>query len=279
MRTGLLLVAPILWAASFLVHAENIQDRWVTPEKSRWSGFISFDYTQNKYSANAYLSERIYSGTAIIRYALNKDSRLQAVISGYHSDDGDDYGSQGDFWNDTSLSWSENNVWNPTDSVTMSTELRAIFPTSRLSQRQDLEFSVRGGVRFSFDLSEYVKGLYIGNNIRLRKNFHEYESAGGQPMTEYQLSDLITMDYFFAKRFNFSAYIIVRQSWNYDGGDFYPDLIHGEEFGYQLSDNIDLALGMTNGITYYNQARGTNPIHDLIDLDKMNFYFVANYQF
>ncbi|BDY03798.1 hypothetical protein [Ferrimonas sp. YFM] len=273
------LVASILWIAPFLASAENIQDRWSDPEESRWSGFLSVDYTQNKYSAGAYLAERNYSATAIIRYSLNNDSRLQAVISGYHASDGDEYGSQGDFWSDTSLSWSRNNLWKPSKSSTLSGEVRLILPTSKFSRRQDLEFGVRGSLRVSFNLSDYVDGLYIGDSVRLRKNFHEYKTAGDQKLSEYQASNLFTIDYFFADRFNFSTYLISRYGWDYDGDNIYPDLIHGEELGYQLTDNIDIAIGMTNGITYYNQERGTDPIHDFVDLDKMNYYFVANYQF
>lgn len=279
MRIGLLLVTSIFWMTSFLAHAENIQDRWSALEKSRWSGFISLDYSQNKYKSDTYLADRSYSGTAIIRYALSKDSRLQGVFSGYYTNDGDTYGEQGSFWNDSSLSWSKNNVWKPHKNIKMSTELRAILPTSERSQRQDLELGLRGGMRFSFNLSQYLDGLYLGNSIRLRKNFHEYKSAGGQRLSEYQLSNVFTLDYFFAPRFNFSTYVIARKSWDYNGNGQYPDLIHGEEFGYHLAENLDLALGMTNGITYYNNERGTDPIHDLIDLDKVNFYFVANYQF
>ena len=251
----------------------------ITLKTAAGPGVLSVDYSRNRHDDSSSLADRSYSGTGIVRYSLTDRSRLSAIVSGYRALDGDSYGSQGYFWNDSILSWAMNDLWDLGDSIMVSSDLRAILPTSRDSRQRDLNLGVRAGIGFSFDLSDYIKGLHISDSLRLRKNFYQYKTAGNVVLSEYQLSNQLSVDYFFAKRFSFNAYLISRKSWSYGGTAFDPDLIHGEELGYQLTDDVDIALGMTNGITYYNPEQGINPIHDLIDLDKMNFYLAVNYQF
>jgi hypothetical protein len=46
-----------------------------------------------------------------------------------------------------------------------------------------------------------------------------------------------------------------------------------------MTESISMSVGMTNSVGYYNPDKGQNPLNDLIDLKKMTYYAVVNYQF
>jgi hypothetical protein len=274
-------VLPILLLATpSLALANNLQDEWAEgDEKSAWSGYLSADYSRNGYEDSAYLANRSASATGVLRYAVTEKSRLQLVVSGYHQQDGDVYGTRGQFWNDTSLSWARNGLFNPTEGSSVSGEIRAIFPTSESSKRNDLQFGTRVKLRWSAAFDEWLEGLTLSNTVLLRKNFHEYKTAGGHQLIEYRLSNQFSVDYAFADDFYFNIFLMPRQSWNYHGNSLDPTILHGEEIGYQMTESISMSVGMTNSVGYYNPDKGQNPLNDLIDLKKMTYYAVVNYQF
>ncbi|MFA0070657.1 hypothetical protein AB4344_22965, partial [Vibrio breoganii] len=80
-----------------------------------------------------------------------------------------------------------------------------------------------------------IEGLSLSNTLLLRKNFHEYKTAGGNQLIEYQLSSQFPLDYVFAEDFYFNIFVMPRQSWDYNGNTFDPTLLHGEEVGYQIT--------------------------------------------
>lgn len=273
------LLPAMLLVAPFCVSANDLQDSWSDDESSRWSGYISADYSRNGYRDGATNANRSASATGVIRYAFEDNSRLQLVVSGYHQQDGDVYGTKGQFWNDTSIGYARNGLFNPTEGSTVSGEVRAILPTSKTSRRNDLKLGTRLKLRWSAAFDEWLEGLSLSNTLLLRKNFHEYKTAGGYQLIEYRLSNQFSVDYVFAKDFYFNIYLMPRQSWDYNGNTFDPDMMHGEEIGYQFNEDISLAVGMTNGISYYDPEKGSSPINDLIDLKKTTYYALVSYQF
>lgn len=270
--------------ASMSTHAEDIQDRWIEKEKSRWSSVVSVDYSWTDYDreflvSDRALTNRTLSGYGIVRYSLDKDTRLQAVLSGYHAYDNGPLGLRGDLINDMWLSYSRNNLWKPTDNFKMSGEARIAVPLSKSSERNDLQTAIRLGLRFSLDLSDTIEGLYISDYIRVRKNFHEYKTAGEQWLQEYQITNILAADYYFAGNWSLSANVMYRQGWDYDSRQPAATVLHSEQIGYQISDQMDVALGLTNSASYYTPERGPNPLDALSDFDKSTFYFAINYLF
>lgn len=264
--------------------AEDIQDRWTKKEKSKWSSILSVDYSWTKYDEKSLLSDRALtnrtlSGYGIIRYSIDSDTRVQAIISGYHAYDNGPLGLRGDLINDMWLSYSKNNLWTPTKNFKMSGEARIAIPLSKRSEREDLKTAVRIGLRFSLDLSDYVEGLYISDYIRARKNFHKYKTAGEQRLIEHQLSNIFAIDYYFADKWSVSTNILYRQGWNYHNGQPAASILHSGQIGYQIKKDMDIALGLTNSATYYSPEQGPDPLDSLTDIDKSTFYFTINYLF
>ncbi len=279
MRNKYLLLT-LLLAIPTLVSANDLQDEWQEKkEEDPWSGYLSADYSRNGYEDSAAHANRSASATAVVRYAVTDTSRLQLVVSGYHQQDGDSYGSQGQFWNDTSIAWGRNGLFTPTADSSVSGEARLILPTSKSSRRHDLNLGVRLKLRWYVPLDSWADGLALSNTLLLRKNFHEYKTAGGFQLIEYRVSNQLSLDYSFTDDLYFNIYLMPRQSWDYHGHTFDPNLLHGEEIGYLLTDNILLAVGMTNGVSYYNPEKGVDPINDLIDLNKTTYYTTVSYLF
>lgn len=274
------LLLTILLAIPTLVSANDLQDEWQEKkEKNPWSGYVSADYSRNGYADGTAFANRSASGVAVVRYAVTDKSRLQLVVSGYHQEDGDSYGSQGQFWNDTSIAWGRNGLFKPTEDSSVSGEARLILPTSKSSQRTDLDLGVGFKFRWNVPLDNWIDGLEFSDTLLLRKNFHEYKTAGGHQLIEYRVSNQLSLDYSITDNLYFNIFMMTRQSWDYHGNTFDPNLLHGEEIGYLLTDNILLAVGMTNGVSYYNAEKGMNPINDLIDLNKTTYYTTVSYLF
>lgn len=270
---ALLLVAP-----SHLL-AQDLQDEWQKKkDASPWSGYISADYSRNAYKDNSPLANRSASMTGVVRYALGESSRLQLIASGYHKWDGNTYGSRGQFWSDTSISYAKSNLFKPTDDSSVSGELRVILPTSKSSRRNDLKVGTRAKLRWSAPFDNWLEGLTISNSLSVQKNFHEYKTAGGNQLIEYRVSNQLSLDYGFAEDFYINFYLMPRQSWNYQGNRLNPDLIWGSEIGYQVNKKISMSLGMTNGISYVDHEKGPDPINDLFDLDKSTYFVTVNYK-
>ncbi len=270
--------AILLAIASAYSYAENVQDRWDAEDKNRWSGFLSANYSKNNYADSQALANRDASLTAIIRYRLAQDTRLQLIVGGHHVSDADDYLRQGDFLYDTSLTVSQNNLWNPHDKIKMNGSVRAIFPTSKESQRQDLDFALRASVRFSFVLDNYIDGLYLNDYIRVQKNFHEFETAGKRVLDEYRFSNTLSLDYYFLDDWSFSGAVTYRKTLKYNNSSYSPSVYYSAQFGYQWNDDLDFAYGISNSTSYANPEQGPHPVDDLFDLDKINFYLTVNYK-
>lgn len=279
MKTRHMLPTILLMAPS-LVLANDLQDSWTKKkEQSPWSGYISVDYSRNGYEDSASVADRSASATGVLRYAVTDTSRVQLVVSGYHAFDGDTYGDRGQFFGNTSLSWARNGIFEPTENSSVSSELRLIFPTSKVSQRDDLQVGARGKLRWFATLDDWAEGLSVSNSLLVRKNFHKYKTSGSRILNEYSVSNQFTVDYSFAEDFYFSVYVMPRKTWNYYGNSHNSHVSHGEEIGYQLNKNVSFSVGITNGVSYYNPDRGPNPLNDLIDLKEMTYFAVANYQF
>ncbi|UTV27350.1 hypothetical protein [Photobacterium atrarenae] len=243
-----------------------------SPPGKKWGASIGIDYSRNAYDSNSYLAERNLAASATITYNLNDNTQFSALISGRHSFDGE----RGDYWDDFWLTATRRNLWTPTDNLSMSVGGRVLIPISDTSVKNDLQTAIRGDVKFTLVLDHWLSGLTVSDAIRLRKNFHQYTTAGGHPLEEYRFSNLLTVDYTKAKWF-FSTNFVSAESWSYRGTRYSPKLTYAAEIGYQITTPFSAALGMTNSATYYDPDRGPSPLNDLFDLEKPTYYITLNY--
>lgn len=258
-----------------VLHAEESQ----VPEQTEnqvqtWGLSIGLDYSKNGYEDSHHLADRNLSANASIIYNYSPDVYFTGNFSGHHSYDG----LRGDYWDDIWLTANKTNLWNPTDYLAMSVGSRILIPVSDVSKKTDLQTAVRGDVKFTFTLDNILKGLQISDAIRLRKNFHEYTTAGEGALEEYRLSNVLGVDYSTSNWF-LNINLVSSTSWSYRGTTYSPKLTHAEEIGYQFTDNFSSALGMTNSATYYDPDRGPSPLNTLFDLKSPTYYITLNYSY
>lgn len=249
---------------------EQVQQHPSTTKK--WGASIGIDYSRNAYDSNSYLADRNLAASATITYNLSENTKFSALISGHHSYDGE----KGDYWDDIWLTATQNNLWAPTDSISMSVGSRVLIPVSDTSIKNDLQTAIRGDIKFSLTLDSLLPGLSISDSVRLQKNFHQYTTAGGHPLEEYRLSNLFAVDYS-AEQWFFSTNFVSSKSWSYRDTSYSPKLTHSAEIGYLFTDEFSVAIGMTNSATYYDPDRGPNPLNNLFDLEKPTYYITLNY--
>jgi len=257
------------------LHAEESQiPKQIENQVQTWEMSAGFGYSKNGYKDSHYLAERSLFADASIIYNYNPDVFFTANFSGYHSYDG----LRGDYWDDIWLTANKRNLWNPVDYLAMSVGSRILIPVSDISKKSDLQTAIRGNVKFSLTLDNLLNGLQISDEIRLRKNFHKYTTAGGVSLEEYRLSNVFTLGYSVKSLF-FNINFDSSTSWSYRGTTYSPKLTHAEEIGYQFTDNFSSALGMTNSATYYDPDRGPSPLNTLFDLKSPTYYITLNYSY
>jgi hypothetical protein len=258
-----------------VLHAEETQ----VPEQTEnqvqtWGLSIGLNYSKNGYEDSHHLADRNLSANTSIIYNYSPDVYFTGNFSGHHSYDG----LRGDYWDDIWLTADKNNIWNPTDYLAMSVGSWILIPVSDISKKTDLQTAVRGNVKFTFTLDNILEGLQISDAIRLRKNFHEYTTAGEVLLEEYRLSNVLVVDYSTSNWF-LNINLVSSTSWSYRGTTYSPKLTHAEEIGYQFTDDFSLALGMTNSATYYDPDRGPSPLNTLFDLNSPTYYITLNYSY
>jgi len=273
MKFNLMLFTMVSALISNGIHAEE-QVQNVPSQQKKWGASIGIDYSRNGYEDSHYLADRNLALTATINYYLNSDTKFSAIISGRHSYDGE----RGEFWSDIWLTAKRYNIWNPTDNIAMSAGARILIPVSKESIKNDLNTAIRGNIKFYYSLDHIIEGLLISDSIRLRKNFHQYTTAGAHPLEEYRISNLFSVEYTPNEWF-FSTNLVSSKSWSYRGKSYSPELTYTAEIGYQFNDEFSLATGLTNSATYYDPDRGPNPLENLFDLEKPTYYITLNYDF
>ena len=234
MKFNLMLFTMVSALISNGIHAEE-QVQNAPSQHNKWGASIGIDYSRNGYEDSSYLADRNLSATATINYYLNSDTKFSTIVSGRHSYDGE----RGEFWSDIWLTATRYNLWNPTDTIAMSSGARVLIPVSKNSIKNDLNTAIRGDLKFSFSLDHVIEGLLISDSIRLRKNFHQYTTAGAHPLEEYRVSNLFSVEYIPNKWF-FSTNLVSSKSWSYRGKSYSPELTHSAEIGYQFNKEFSL---------------------------------------
>ncbi|MGF1710337.1 hypothetical protein L4C37_07090 [Vibrio kagoshimensis] len=266
-----LLLTPLLITSAFADEnkGEEVQEK--EQVESKLGGSVSLAYDTNIYNKDDYRAVRNISWGGSLSYRFNQDYRAYLSSGGYRALENE----TGTFANDTVIGLSRSGLFTfgETGSIGMSGQFT--IPTSETSKNDELNTAFRLAIPVSF------KALGIDFSIapRLRKNFHEYKTAGGKSLTEWTYSLSTGASYKFEKLVigisalggNSQSYQGTRRdSFNYGGS------IYGS---YQATDSIGISLtGATSGF-YADAEQGTLGNIDLFDADRASYIAEITYSF
>ena len=266
-----LLLSPLLMTSAFADEnkSEEVQEK--EQVESKLGGSVSLAYDTNIYNKDDHRAVRNFSWGGTLSYSFNQDYSAYLSTGGYRALENE----TGTFANDTVIGLSRSGLFTfgETGSIGMSGQFT--IPTSETSRNDELNTAFRLAIPVSF------KALGIDFSIapRLRKNFHEYKTAGGKSLTEWTYSLSTGASYKFEKLvIGISA--LGGNSQSYQGtrrDDFnYGGSIYGS---YQATDSIGISLtGATSGF-YADAEQGTLGNIDLFDADRASYIAEITYSF
>ena len=240
----------------------------------RLSGDITVDYSRNAYKSSSYNAQRSTGLNLRLNYTTDNNVTLTATGRTQYSYDKEIGWFPQDYW----FSATKADIYKPTDWLNIGGDIRAALPLSELSDKTKLQTAVRGALIFGFDLSSWLEGLRFTYQPRALKNFHEYKTAGGRNLVEYDLSSYYELLYLYDKWF-FLASATNNHSWTYKGNYNHPGLTHLEHIGYSITDKISIGAGHTNSISFFDPNQGPSPINHLLDYKHSTFYVLTTYKF
>lgn len=256
-------------------HAESPTDEQASVESDQpWSFSASSSYSRNAYRDTSYLASRSIDASVTLGYRFDDNWSLSADIAGIHQFDGE----KGQYWQNAWIKAKYADLYQPTENLSFSAGMRVLIPLSETAQKSDLSTAIRADLSLSYDMAFLLEGLTLTDSVRIRKNFHRYTTVGTTQLEEYRLSNSFGLTYEFGDWW-LSATIDSSTSWTYRGNEYSPEFSHSEELGYNVTENISLAVGLTNSARYFDADRGPNPIDTLFDLDKPTYYLSITYNY
>ncbi|MCE2593500.1 hypothetical protein K6Y31_01550 [Motilimonas cestriensis] len=240
----------------------------------RISGSIAVDYSRNAYDSDSYKARRSTGISYGLSYTTENDIALGVNGRTQYSYDQEIGWFPQDYW----LSISKSNLYQPTEWLTIGGDIRAAIPVSEYSDKTKLNTAVRGAVTFAVDLSAWAEGLSFTFQPRLLKNFHQYKTAGGRNLVEYDAGAYYGLAYDY-QDWTFSASAINNHTWTYKGNYNHPSISHQEYIGYQVTSKVSLGVGHTNSVSFFDPSRGPSPVSRLLDYKHSTFYALAVYSF
>jgi hypothetical protein len=138
----------------------------------------------------------------------------------------------------TSLNWLKD------AKTTLGYSVTAVAPISKTStQRDQLQTSVSG--RVSLSAAPKEDGLSAAVSVSAGRNFHAYEEdINGNILNQYSSNQTLSFGYSYGN-LSVSADYIHRTRWTYRG-NIKEAFELDEEIGYDLTKNINVAIGHTN---------------------------------
>jgi hypothetical protein len=122
--------------------------------------------------------------------------------------------------------------------------LTAVVPASKISTKRDqLQTSVSGKINLSAAPKE--DGVSAGVSVSAGRNFHAYEEdINGNVLNQYSSNQTLSLGYSYGS-LSLSLDYIHRTRWTYRG-NIKEAFELDEEIGYDLTKNINIAIGHTN---------------------------------
>ncbi|MDO6707834.1 hypothetical protein [Photobacterium sp. 1_MG-2023] len=172
----------------------------------------------------------------------------------------------GTYLTDTVLGYTQPELFNIGDNTASSLNLQFTVPTSETSQKQELITALRLTVPLSYRDGNWSASVAP----RLRKNLHQYTTAGGKALTSWISSLHLSSSYSFYD-FTLSGSLLGGTSWSYEGTRRNWDYGGSAALSYQAMKNLAASLSVSTSGVYYDAERGTLGNIDLFDERKATY--------
>lgn len=236
----------------------NTQHFW-----SKLGGSLSFGYDTNIYDKDDHRSVRNLSWDLSLNLPINEQYKVYFVTGAYRALEDE----TGDFWNDSLIKLKRHSIYSFGDSGNIGLSGQLTIPTSETSRKDDLQTALR------IDLPVSFKAWNVDMSVspRIRKNFHQYKTAGGRSLTEWIYSLSVAADY---SRDKFSTGIsaLAGNTISYQGTRRETfDYGASAYLAYQFTEVVSGSLSASSSGFYTDAERGNLGDLDLFDSDKAVF--------
>lgn len=152
-----------------------------------------------------------------------------------------------------------------------SPSLSVVLPTNKKTRDID---RLKGGIEVNNSLLYSTNTLLQFNYVlRFVKNFHEYKtSESNKTNSQHKILQFFVGQLSFTESFYFETAFIYANSWSYEGTQRDPGYLTNLEFGYKWPQNINTALGSTQGGSIAKMERGRNKSISVFDSNETTVY-------
>lgn len=226
-------------------------------------GSLTFGYESNIYDKDDHRSVRNLSWDLSLNSPINKQYKVYFVTGAYRALEDE----TGDFWNDSLIKLKRYSIYNFGESGTIDLSGQLTIPTSEASRDDDLQTALRIDLPVGFKVWE----ADISVSPRIRKNFHQYKTAGGRSLTEWIYSLSMTADYS-RNKFSTGVSALAGNTVSYQGTrrDTF-DYGASAYVEYQFTDVLSGSLSASTSGFYTDAERGNLGDLELFDSDKAIF--------
>lgn len=162
--------------------------------------------------------------------------------------------------------------------ITGAPSFTLVFPTSEYSSKyQNLQASMGAAYNLTMTPEVLAPGFETSMSIGLSRNFHKYETdVNHKILNQYTLRETFSGGYSYSD-WTFSAEMIFRHGWNYEGSTT-QSFEHSQEVGYSLLKNWNVSMGHTNSGAWF-RPNGQDSNLKLINEDDSIFYLSTSLKF
>lgn len=234
-------------------------------------GSLTLGYNTNIFDKEDHRSVRGASWSGSLNTSFQKDYSAFIRTGGRRSLEDE----TGDFWTDSVIGVSRSNLFNFGESGKVSLSGQFTIPTSETSQKDNLQTALR----LALPITAEAIGVDFSLTPRLRKNFHEYKTAGQKALTEWVYSLSFGASYSWEK-LTLSSSVLGGNSISYFGTRRNNVNYEGNvALGYKFNDAMSLSLSASTSGVYADAERGTLGNIDLFNDDKATFSASATFSF
>ncbi|MGR5079912.1 hypothetical protein [Photobacterium swingsii] len=238
-------------------------------DMSNVSGYVSMTYSSNYVDTNDHRSIRNLNWSSNLNYTFS-DNNIYVDSGGYRVYE-DDVGT---YLTDTIIGIRNNQYYQWEETGNIGYAIQFTLPTSEFSKKDKLYTALR----LSIPITNKWGNINYFFTPRVKKNFHEYKTAGDKNLTEWVASINTGIGYqwhdFTAKLSLLGgtawSYHGTRRDWNYSGA------LSGI---WQITPHFYTALSTSNSGVYFDAERGTVGNIDIFDLNTANYSIAVGYSF
>lgn len=234
-------------------------------------GNLTLGYNTNIFDKDDHRSVRGGYWSASLNTSFQKDYSVFIKTGGKRSLEDE----TGDFWTDSVIGASRSNLFTFGESGKIGLSGQFTIPTSETSQKDNLQTALR----LAAPIQAEAYGVNFNLTPRLRKNFHEYKTAGQKALTEWVYSLSLGASYTWEK-LTFSSSVLGGNSISYFGTRRNNINYEGNvALGYKFNDAMSISFSASTSGVYADAERGTLGNIDLFNDDKATYSASAKFSF